>query len=90
MDTPLREARNRLGLRLHEMAEVAGLSMAYLSKLERGLVSSVDLRDARRLARAYDVTLDEVERSLPLPPSGFPVASRRRPKPRRRKRAKKA
>lgn len=88
MDTPLRNSRIRLGLTLSELAGIVGFSQGYLSKLERRLVPTVDLRDARRLADAYEVTLDEFEESLPPCRPGRPVASRERPKRHRRRASK--
>jgi transcriptional regulator with XRE-family HTH domain len=46
----LRTARERLGLSLQAIADPAGISVAYLQKLERGLVGSPSPRVLRRVA----------------------------------------
>lgn len=49
-DTPLRRARKDQGKTLREVAEAAGISISYLSMLERGLDAPRDVRQALAVA----------------------------------------
>ena len=49
-DTPLRRARKEQGKPLREVAEAAGISVSYLSMLERGLDAPEDVRHALSVA----------------------------------------
>lgn len=49
-DSPLRRARRDQGKPLREVAEAAGISVSYLSMLERGLDAPEDVRHALSVA----------------------------------------
>ena len=52
----LRELRSERGLRLKDVAETAGISVPYLSDLERGRTNP-SLETLQTLAGAYDITV---------------------------------
>ena len=54
----LRAIRIRLGWRQHDLAERAGVSRAFISKLERGLIARSDLERLERVVRALGASLD--------------------------------
>lgn len=56
---PLRRLRHERGLSLREAGERAGLSVSFLSAVERG-VSGASIASLQRLAAAYGTTLQEV------------------------------
>jgi DNA-binding transcriptional MerR regulator/quercetin dioxygenase-like cupin family protein len=56
---PLRRLRHELGLSLREAGERSGLSVSFLSAVERG-VSGASIASLQRLAAAYGTTLQEM------------------------------
>ena len=56
---PLRGLRHRLGLSLRQASERTGVSVSFLSALERG-TSSASVATLQRLASAYGTTLQEL------------------------------
>lgn len=56
----LRELRTQRGERLADVAARAGISLAYLSDIERGRVAEPSLGVLRRLSRALDVPLGDL------------------------------
>ena len=56
---PLRRLRHQLGLSLREAAERSGLSVSFLSAVERG-VSGASIASLQRLAAAYGTTLQDM------------------------------
>jgi DNA-binding transcriptional MerR regulator/quercetin dioxygenase-like cupin family protein len=56
---PLRRLRHELGLSLREAGARSGLSVSFLSAIERG-VSGASIASLQRLAAAYGTTLQEV------------------------------
>ena len=54
----LRAARQQAGLTLREVAEPSGLSLTYLSDLERGVLANPTLDKLRALAATLHVSLD--------------------------------
>ncbi len=56
-----------LGLDQDDVAERAGLSRAYVSRVERGAVANPKLGDLRRVATALELSLDDL---LNEPPPG--------------------
>jgi DNA-binding transcriptional MerR regulator/quercetin dioxygenase-like cupin family protein len=56
---PLRRLRHQLGLSLREAGERSGLSVSFVSAIERG-VSGASIASLQRLAAAYGTTLQEV------------------------------
>lgn len=56
---PLRRLRHELGLRLREAGHLSGLSVSFLSAIERG-VSGASIASLQRLAAAYGTTVQEV------------------------------
>lgn len=59
MSTSLRPLRKRLGVTLDALAESAGLTKSYLSKVERGL-STPSVAAALKIAAALDVNVEEL------------------------------
>jgi XRE family transcriptional regulator, regulator of sulfur utilization len=60
----LRSLRSDRGLKLRAVAATAGISLQYLSEVERGLkLPSLDVLD--RLARALDASVIDVLRGVP-------------------------
>ncbi len=55
---PLRRLRNELGLSLREAGERSGLSVSFVSAVERG-VSGASIASLQRLAAAYGTTLQD-------------------------------
>jgi transcriptional regulator with XRE-family HTH domain len=55
----LRRERNRRGWTQEKAAEMAGLNVRHLQKLEEGSVN-VTLRTLERLTRAYDVDITQL------------------------------
>lgn len=64
----LRAARQQAGLTLREVAEPSGLSLNYLSDLERDVLSNPALEKLRALALTLDLSIDEL---LGLPTKGY-------------------
>jgi transcriptional regulator with XRE-family HTH domain len=65
----IREARKRRGLTQRELADASGLSLSAVKKIEQGVLDSLRLETARRLAVALGVpTLAIVDPALPEPP----------------------
>jgi transcriptional regulator with XRE-family HTH domain len=73
----LREVRRQRGLTLVDVREKTGLSVSYLSDLERGRTSNPSFETLERLARAYEMSVldllsgaDEAGEATPegLPP----------------------
>ena len=56
--TCLREIRRHRSLTTRQMARVAGVDQATISRIERGLVAGVRLATARKLATAYGVAIE--------------------------------
>lgn len=56
----LRQYRESLGLSLAEVSTGTGLTKGFLSQLETGKASQPSLATARKLARFYDVPVDEM------------------------------
>lgn len=54
------ERRDELGLDQEALADKAGLSRPYISRLERGLVPSPKLLDLAAVAKALDYSLDQL------------------------------
>ena len=59
----LRELRSERGLRLKDVAETAGISVPYLSDLERGRTNP-SLETLQTLAGAYDITVHDLLESV--------------------------
>lgn len=59
MSTRLMRLRKRLGFTLEGLADAAGLTKSYLSKVERGL-SSPSIATALKLAAALDVNVEQL------------------------------
>ena len=55
----LRELRNERGLRLKDVTALAGISVPYLSDLERGRTNP-SLETLRTLAQAYQITVHDL------------------------------
>jgi len=55
----LRELRQERGQRLKDVAEIAGISIPYLSDLERGRTNP-SLETLQTLASAYDITVHDL------------------------------
>jgi DNA-binding transcriptional MerR regulator/quercetin dioxygenase-like cupin family protein len=72
---PLRRLRERLGLSLRESAQRTGLSLSFISALERG-VTGASIATLQRVTAAYGTTINEV--------FGAPPARERLVHPRRR------
>lgn len=64
MGDRLRSRRHELGLTLREVAEIAGLSLPYVSNLERGK-GNPTLDALRKLARALDLDLGDLVDETP-------------------------
>lgn len=71
----LRSARQQAGLTLRQVAEPSGLSLNYLSDLERDVLSNPALEKLRALALTLEVSIDDLlglprrdERAEPIPP----------------------
>jgi transcriptional regulator with XRE-family HTH domain len=56
----LREARLNQGLTLKQVSEISGISIAYLSDLERGVLTNPTLDTLRRLASALRLSLNDL------------------------------
>ena len=56
----LRAARQRAGLTLREVSEPSGLSLTYLSDLERGVLSNPTLDKLRAIATTLQISLDSL------------------------------
>lgn len=56
----LRRARTDRGLTLRDVSVASGISIAYLSDLERGVLVNPTLDKLRQLAQALDVSLNEL------------------------------
>lgn len=56
----LRRARRERGLSLRDVAPVIGMSISYMSDLERGIKADPSLAVARKLADFYGMTLDDL------------------------------
>lgn len=56
----LRRARNDQGFTLRDVSETSGISIAYLSDLERGVLVNPTLDKLRQLALALEVSLNEL------------------------------
>lgn len=68
----LRQLRSDRGLSLRELAEKSGLSNGYISLLENGRVESPSATVLGKLARALEVSLDDLLRAAGVqmePPS---------------------
>jgi transcriptional regulator with XRE-family HTH domain len=59
----LRELRSERGLRLKDVAETAGISVPYLSDLERGRTNP-SLETLQTLAAAYNITVHDLLESV--------------------------
>ena len=59
----LRELRSERGLRLKDVAQTAGISVPYLSDLERGRTNP-SLETLQTLAGAYDITVHDLLESV--------------------------
>ncbi len=59
------QRRRRLHLEQADVADRAGLSPAYVSRLERGRIIAPKITDLRSIARALDVTLDDLINDRP-------------------------
>lgn len=58
--TPLRDAREKAGLTVEELADMAGVSTSIITLRERTRRGSVKLSTARALAKALETTVDEL------------------------------
>ncbi len=56
----LRRARNERGKTLREVSEYSGISITYLSDLERGVLVNPTLDTLKKIAEALDVSLNEL------------------------------
>lgn len=54
----LRDARRLLQLTLDQVSQDSGVSMANISRLERGMIAEPGLFTVKKLADTYDVRLD--------------------------------
>ena len=72
----LKAARNAEGLTLREVSERSGLSITYLSDLERGELQNPTLKALEAIGRAVATPLNESS-GLTVP-TATPVVSRRR------------
>lgn len=68
------DARARLNLTIQEMAHLAGVSSWTMSRIERGLALPPRLDVARRIAAAYQSTIDELWPSTDEPDAEGPYA----------------
>ena len=68
----LRKLRKKLGLTLETLADQAGLTKSYLSKVERGL-SSPSIEVALRLAGAMNVPVEDLFSDTPADDVGYNV-----------------
>jgi transcriptional regulator with XRE-family HTH domain len=64
----LRRARTDRGLTLRDVSETSGISIAYLSDLERGVLVNPTLDKLRQLALALEVSLNELLGVVDQPP----------------------
>jgi len=60
MDTSLRQIREGRGAKLEEYASQVGVDASLLSRIERGLVASLDLNVAFRIAEVYGVPVENL------------------------------
>ncbi len=68
LGTFVRERRRELGLTLEQVAEVAAISGPAISQIERGQTRSLKGTTARSLAKALQVTTDELlDHLAPVP-----------------------
>lgn len=58
--TPMSDARAKTGLTIQEMADKSGVSQWTMSRIERGLALPPRLDVARKIAAAYQSTIDEL------------------------------
>jgi transcriptional regulator with XRE-family HTH domain len=56
----LRTARAERGLTLRDVSDASGISVAYLSDLERGVLENPTLEKLRQLALALDISLNNL------------------------------
>lgn len=54
----LRSIRERRGLSLEAMGVECNVSAAYLSRVENGLIRSMDIQRANRIAKGYGVEME--------------------------------
>ncbi|NQX12269.1 helix-turn-helix domain-containing protein [Microbacteriaceae bacterium VKM Ac-2855] len=69
------------GLRREELAMLAGTSVDYIAKMERGLLNGVSAEVLDALARALQLDEAETEHLHDLARAAAPTPSRRRPRP---------
>ena len=62
----IEKLRKQAGLSQAELADKAGLSSAYISKLEEGKFKSMSLKNCKALADALDITLKDFLEGLGL------------------------
>jgi transcriptional regulator with XRE-family HTH domain len=70
----IRKRRLDLGLTLEEVAGQVGVSHQAISQLERGERKGMRLNTARRLARALEVSTDDLMDRIPEAPMRDPAA----------------
>lgn len=72
----LKTARKEAGLKAKELAEILGISAAYLSQLEKGNRTNPGSDLIARIAAALKIPANQLIQpaSLPLPTSGKPVS----------------
>lgn len=52
--------RKRVGLSQEKLAEIAGISVGYVSKLERSIPNNTSVSVLMRIAEALDITLNDL------------------------------
>lgn len=70
------QQRRRLRMEQADVADRAGLSTAYVSRLERARIPNPKITDLRRIATALDLGLDQLVADGPPPPSDVDDALR--------------
>ncbi|MEU4038924.1 helix-turn-helix domain-containing protein [Streptomyces collinus] len=74
----LRTAREQRGATLTGVSQATGISMSTLSRIETGR-RKPNLEVLLQLAKAYDISLDELAGTAPVAPTGRHISTRRRP-----------
>lgn len=60
VETPMRQRRLLLGITQLGLSDVTGIAQARLSNLENGKVSRIGLREAMKIAKALDTTVEDL------------------------------
>ncbi len=66
----IRQLREERGLTQGRLASYAGIDQSYLSKIENGLIGSVGVEIAGRIAHSLGVTVDYLLEQAQIEPSG--------------------